>query len=105
MSFSLGIAAATAMFSVIDGVIIHPFIYAHPETLMSIYWWENDRNRSDRPYTPEAYLDIAERSNIFEGVIASTISDVLLTGTSNPERLRGNFVTRTCSRFLECSPG
>ena len=35
-------------------------------------------------------LEIAERSTIFEGVIASTISDVLWSGEGDPQRLRGN---------------
>ena len=33
----------------------------------------------------------ADRSTIFEGVIASTISDVLWTGEGDPQRLRGNY--------------
>src|SRR5580704_9527104 len=91
LSMGLGIAAATAMFSVIYGVIINPFPYEHPETLMSIQVVEPDVEFN--PYLPDHYLDIAEKNHIFDGVIASTISDVLLTGTANPKRLRGNFVT------------
>lgn len=56
------------------------------------------------PYTPDQYLDIAEQNRIFDGVIASTISDVLLTGTSNPERLRGNFVTINTFGILGVAP-
>jgi putative ABC transport system permease protein len=103
-SLALGIAATTAIFSVIYGVIIHPFPYAHPETLMSIQVREPDRHLEFSPYKPDQYLDIAERSHIFQGVIASTISDVLLSGTANPERLRGNFVTTNTFEVLGVKP-
>ena len=44
LSLALGIAATTAIFSVIYGVIIDPFPYAHPETLMSIRVREPSHN-------------------------------------------------------------
>lgn len=104
LSLALGIAATTAIFSVVYGVIIDPFPYAHPETLMSIQVREPDHNLSFSPYTPDQYLDVAEHSHIFRGVIASTISDVLLTGAANPERLRGNFVTTNTFQVMGVQP-
>ena len=101
-SLALGIAAATAMFSVIYGVILDPFPYKHPDTLMSIR--VHEPNDQFNPYLTDHYLDIAEESHIFEGVIASTISDVLLTGTANPERLRGNFVTTNTFPIMGVAP-
>ena len=44
-------------------------------------------------YSIDQFLEIAERSTIFDGVIASTISDVLWTGEGDPQRLRGNHGT------------
>jgi putative ABC transport system permease protein len=104
LSLALGIAATTAIFSVIYGVIIDPFPYAHPETLMSIQVREPNHNLVFTPYTPDQYLDIAEHNHIFQSVIASTISDVLLTGTANPERLRGNFVTTNTFEVMGVRP-
>lgn len=104
LSLALGIAATTAIFRVVYGVIIDPFPYAHPETLMSIQVREPDHNLVFSPYTPDQYLDIAEHSHIFNGVIASTISDVLLTGTANPQRLRGNFVTTNTFQVMGVQP-
>lgn len=104
LSLALGIAATTAMFSVIHGVIIDPFPYSHPETLMSILVQEPAHNLRFSPYTPDQYLDLKERSHVFDSLIASTISDVMLTGTSNPERLRGNFVTPNSFGVLGVKP-
>jgi predicted permease len=41
----------------------------------------------------DQFLDLREHSTIFEGVTASTISDVFWTGRQVPERLRGNHTT------------
>ena len=41
----------------------------------------------------DQFLDLREHSSIFEGVTASTISDVFWTGRPVPERLRGNHTT------------
>src|SRR6185503_15182068 len=44
-------------------------------------------------YSVDQFVEIAGRSRIFDGVIASTISDVLWTGDGDPRRLRGNHGT------------
>jgi predicted permease len=44
-------------------------------------------------YSVDQFVEIAARNHIFDGVIASTISDVLWTGDGDPQRLRGNHGT------------
>ncbi len=89
-SLALGIAAATAMYSVIHAVIIDPFPYKDVDSLMSIKVWDPSRRGYRTYYTVDQYLEFRERSHIFEGVIASTISDVVWTQGAEPQRLRGN---------------
>jgi putative ABC transport system permease protein len=89
-SIALGIAATTAMFSVVYAVIIDPFPYKDVDSLASIKVWEPGARGFRTGYTVDQYLELRERSTIFEGVIASTISDVEWTGGDMPQRLRGN---------------
>ncbi len=89
-SLALGIAAATAMYSVVHAVILDPFPYKDVDSLMSIRVWEAGRRGFRTYYTVDQYLEFRERSRIFDGVIASTISDVVWTGGGEPQRLRGN---------------
>jgi putative ABC transport system permease protein len=89
-SIALGIAATTAMFSVVYAVIIDPFPYGDVDSLASIKVWEPGARGSRTGYTVDQYLELRERSTIFEGVIASTISDVEWTGGDTPQRVRGN---------------
>ncbi len=90
LSLALGIGAATAMYSVIYAVILDPFPYKDIDNLTSIRTWDPARRGGRTYYKVDQYLDFAERSTIFEGVIASTISDVIWTGDAEPQRLRGN---------------
>jgi putative ABC transport system permease protein len=90
LSIALGIAATTAMFSVVYAVIIDPFPYKDVDFLVSIKVWSPEARGFRTFYTVDQYLEFRERSTIFDGVIASTISDVEWTGTETPQRLRGN---------------
>jgi putative ABC transport system permease protein len=93
LSLALGIGAATVMFSVVHAVAIDPFPYRDPDTLMSIVARGPNHSGLGSYFETDAFLDVAEHTHIFDGVIASTISDVTWTGAGDPERLRGNFIT------------
>lgn len=93
LSIALGIGAATAIFSVIHGVIIDPFPYKDVGSLMSIAIQEPGQRGFRIGYTVDQFLEIRERSRIFEGVSVSTISNVLWTGAGDPQQLRGNHTT------------
>jgi predicted permease len=92
-SLALGIMATTAIFSVVHGVILDPFPYKDVDSLMSIRVQEPGARFGRTYYSTDQYLEFAERATIFEGVVASTISDVLWTSSGEPQRLRGNYIT------------
>jgi putative ABC transport system permease protein len=94
LSLALGIGATTTIFSVIHAVVLEPFPYKDPDTLMSVIGRGAQRGRGmGSYYTIDQFVEIAERTRAFDGVMASTISDVAMIGTGEPERLRGNYVT------------
>ena len=93
LSLALGIMAATAMYSVIYGVVLNPFPYRDVDRLMSVKVGSADSSRFRFNYTVDQFLEIAERNTIFQGAIASTISDVVWTSEGEPKRLRGNVCT------------
>jgi len=105
LTLSLGIGAATAVFSVAYGVLIDPFPYKDVHTLAtpklcSAQWPECRWN----VYTPEQFNEIAQKTDIFTGVTASTISNVILTGGAEPQRLRGNYITPNTFDVLGVQP-
>src|SRR5262249_26044193 len=92
-SLALGIMATTAIYSVVHAVVLDPFPYKDVDRLMSVRV-SNPALRGFRTgYSVDQFVEIATRSRIFDGVIASTISDVLWTGEGDPQRLRGNHGT------------
>ena len=90
ISLALGIMATTAIYSVLRAVVLDPFPYKDVDNLMSVRVLNAAQRGSRTGYTVDQYLEIAERNTIFDGTIASTISDVLWTGEGDPQRLRGN---------------
>src|SRR6266480_6317165 len=94
VTLALGIGATTAIYSVVYAVVLNPFPYKDVDTLMSVKVWEPGRRGFNLQYAPAQFLEIAERNTIFKSTIASTISDILWTSQGEPQRLRGNYVTR-----------
>ncbi len=93
LSLALGIMATTAMYSVIHAVVLDPFPYKDVDALMSVRVWSPEQQGYRTNYSTDQFLEIADRNTIFEGTIASTISDVLWTEDGDPQRLRGNYGT------------
>ena len=90
LSLALGIMSTTAIYSVVHAVILDPFPYRDVDNLASVRVWDPGGRGGRTNYTIDQFLEIADRNTIFEGVIASTWSDVLWTGSGDPQRLRGN---------------
>src|SRR5436190_19017877 len=93
VSLALGIMGTTAIYSVLHAVVLDPFPYKDVDRLMSVRVSNAAARGSRTGYSVDQFVQIAERNSIFDGVIASTISDVLWTGDGDPQRLRGNHGT------------
>ena len=90
LSLGLGIMAATAIYTVLHAVVLDPFPYRDVGSLMSVRI-SSSEGRGDRLYYSSGeFAEIARRSTIFDGVVASTIDNVIWTGSGEPRRLRGN---------------
>src|SRR5262247_2625587 len=104
LSLALGIMATTAIYSVIYAVVLDPFPYKDVDNLMSVKVWDPDQRGYRTGYSTDQFLEIAERNTIFEGTIASTISDVLWTESGDPQRLRGNYGTTNTFQIMGVPP-
>ena len=104
LSLALGIMATTAIYSVVHAVVIDPFPYKDVDSLMSVRVSDTAGPGGRTGYSIDQFLEIAERNTIFEGVIASTISDVLWTESGDPQRLRGNYGTPNTFQVMGVPP-
>ena len=104
LTLALGIMATTAIYSVIHAVVLDPFPYKDVDNLMSVKVWDPGQRGFRTYYSSDQFLEIAGRNSIFDGVIASTISDILWTGDGDPQRLRGNYGTPNTFQIMGVPP-
>src|SRR4051794_40771142 len=92
LTLALGIGANTAIFSVVNAVILRPLPYAHPDRLVEL-WGNVKRAKVERRGTsiPD-YLDWKKQSRSFDGMALFTGGSFTLTGFDEPERIRGEYV-------------
>ena len=105
VTLALGIGIATAVFSVAYGVLIDPFPYRDVHTLATPkLCWPETGECGWRAYTPQQFNAIAQKTDIFSGVTASTVGYVELTGAHEPQRLRGNYISANTFDVLGVQP-
>ena len=105
LTLALGIGASAAVFSVAYGVLIDPFPYENVHTLATPkLCWAERGECGWRAYTPQQFNEIAQKTDIFSGITASTVGMVELTGNFEPQRLRGNYLTPNTFDVLGVQP-
>lgn len=105
LTLGLGIGATTAVFSVVDGVLLHPAPLENLDGLAVM--WETDRHAGTirEPSSVPDYVDFRQRSRQFERLAAFTPAEVSLTGdTGDPSRLAALAVTHAFLPALGLNP-
>ncbi len=95
LTLALGVGANTAIFSVVNAVMLRPLPYHQPERLVSVYRAQPDPAEGSLP-TSWAYPRfelLRDHSQSFEAVAGYTQSLYNLTGTDEAERLRVEMVS------------
>jgi len=86
LTLALGIGANTAIFSVVNGVLLRPLPYGDPDRLIRIFeieprggWWFT--------FSPPNFMSLRAEATLLEDVAAYREASVTLTGDGDPERL------------------
>jgi predicted permease len=85
MILALGIGANTAVFSIVDAVLLQPLPYKTPEQLVRIE--ENALKRPMSGVAAEDYLRWKDRSDLFEKTVPFIRDTVTLTGAGDPDQI------------------
>jgi putative ABC transport system permease protein len=94
LALALGIGANTAIFTLVNAVVIQPLPFPDPDRL--VWAWGNIRNGGNRAsVSPPDFLDFRSQNKTFEQFAASGTQPlpVNLTGGGEPERLMASIVT------------
>ena len=103
-TLALGLGATTAIFSVINGVLLKPLPYAHPEQLVSLEMTAPGVKIDDLNMSPAVYFTMADDSRAFQAVSIWTSGSTSVTGSGEPEQVQAIFATHELLPILGVKP-
>src|SRR5215472_10609412 len=92
LTLALGIGSSTAIFSAIDGILLHPYPYKNADRLATIRCFSADQFRAWR-FPARAFVDFKERNHTFEDMFGLVYREVHLTRASGTEEVSGASAT------------
>src|SRR5262245_45778273 len=104
LTLALGVGANTAIFSIVQAVLLRPLPFRDPERLALV--WETNPRRGDfrNVANPGNFLAWKERNQVFEDMAAFTPWEVNLAGEGGAERIPSGAVTSSFFSVLGVRP-
>src|SRR5215467_4827442 len=104
VTLALGIGANTAIFSVVNAVLLRPLPYAAPERLVAV--WENDQRRPGlrASISYPNFFDWRAQNHSFESMASYYTGDMALTDVAMPVNLRRAVVSAELFSLLGIKP-
>jgi putative ABC transport system permease protein len=104
LTLSLGIGANTAMFSVVNAVLLRPLSYADPERLTLIFGLNAQRGVGQIRASALDFADWKRESRSFDGMAGHVGTGFTFTGDGEPELVIGQLVTEDLFSVLGIRP-
>jgi predicted permease len=104
LTLSLGIAATTAVFSVVNGVLLRPLEFDDPDRLVNIRSTAPGIGYDAFPLSPDVYFLYAKEAGLFEDAAIFQGNTASLTGEGEPERVRAAIASRSLFSTLGVEP-
>jgi putative ABC transport system permease protein len=104
LTLALGIGANTAIFSVVNAVLLRPLPFANSEGLMNV--WETDSVRGYKRGSASYpnFADWREQNHVFERMSSYYTNNFILTGRGDSTRLQGAVVNADLFPLLRATP-
>ena len=105
LTLALGIGAVTAIFSVVDSVLLKPFSFPSPDRLVMLHEYLPDLASSPLPDNPNHFLNWQTNAKTFSGLsIINNASSSIAVGTDHPELVAGLSVEPNFFNLLGVHP-
>ena len=104
IALALGIGANTAIFSVINSVLLKPLPYPNSEALMAVFESDSQTGLTRGSYSYPNFFDLRDQSHLFENLASYHQGDFIMTGSGDPTPLRGAIVTADLFSVLKVQP-
>ncbi|HEX3472109.1 MAG TPA: ABC transporter permease [Silvibacterium sp.] len=104
LTLAIGVGANTVIFSVIQGVLLKPLPYPHPEQLIGVWHTAPGINLKELNMSPSIYFVDREQGTTLEDIGVYDGDSLNVTGVGQPEHVRGLDVTDGTLPILGVSP-
>jgi putative ABC transport system permease protein len=104
ITIALAIGANTAVFSLVNALLIKPLPFKAPENLVLLFEKFSAQGLDQIPVSAPEYLDWEKQTSSYERIAAFNFADFNLTGGDTPERISGAVVTPSLFPLLGVSP-
>src|SRR5688572_20312751 len=91
ISLAIGIGANSAIFSIVNSLLLRPRPVANPEQIVELYSGDTEQPYHTTSYP--SYLDFRERNEVFSGLAAYGIRQYKLGGANEVEQIWGEAVS------------
>ena len=104
VALALGVGANTAIFSVVNSVLLRPLPFERPDDLIRVYVTVPKRGALKNPASYLNFSDMRAQGQQFESLAAYSGAGVALTGGDKPEQLEGVVASGDFFRVLGAAP-
>jgi putative ABC transport system permease protein len=104
IALALGIGANTAIFSVVNAVLLKPLPFVDPARLVIVYETNQQRGTTRSSVSYPNFADWRDQNHVFERMSSYHNSDFILTGEGEPARIQGAVVNADLFPLLGVAP-
>jgi putative ABC transport system permease protein len=103
VTLALGIGANSAIFSVANALVLKPLPFEHLDRLVAVRESLPNQGLKAIAVSPADFIDWRGQNTVFQDITAYRVNDTTITGTGEPELVRGSFVSADFFSALEMS--
>src|SRR5437016_1601671 len=104
ITLALGIGANTAIFSVVNALLLRPLPFKEPARLAQVWEAKIKRGQNTMDVSYPNFADWRDQNQVFEQIAAYTDRTFNLTGTAEPEQIQGEIVSPSLFPLLGIRP-
>jgi putative ABC transport system permease protein len=104
IALALGIGASTAIFSVVNAVLLRALPYQEAERLVAVWEYNRVRDRHQNSISAANFLDWQEQNSVFDDLAGYTDGNINLVDEGEPEQITVQYATSNLFSVLGVQP-